>query len=580
MIIKNFQTLYVSPSFWIVAKGYKLYKYNPQVDKLEFFSRLVDKKNSFLSRFKLTQRLFRAEILRLYHFKNDNWLCIAKSAIFRYNKKTELFEKCCVIKRGSRPLALCQTEDGTIYYGEYGSNPNRMPMRIMLSKDDGLSWSVAYAFADGEINHIHGVFCDSYTNRIWVATGDDDSACIFGYTEDSFKSFVKKYRGSQQYRVCVPMFTDKEIIYATDSQYNQNVIRSINRENGKINDICEIQGSGIYGVQLKNGFAISTTVEPSAINLEQKSQLWFSSNGRNWVDVCSFEKDIWEKRYFQFGTLRFPTYEGKSEYLVITGRAVKKLDGKSLIMSISNIEMHNEIRASVAMAVYNGEKYLHEQIDSILAMMEKNDELVISYNESLDSSLVIIKEYESRDSRIKIVYDEGKSCESNFNNAIKHCRGKYVFLSDQDDIWINDKINTMVSYFERYPNVDIIMSNGFYGNALGEPDGDIYHRLNSKVGFISNFIKGSYLGCQMAFTRRIKDKVFPVPILTPPLAHDLWLGIFGQLYGKFLKIDEKLIIHRIHGNNTSNCRKMKFNQVLINRSLFLFYMMKKLLKNL
>ena len=71
------------------------------------------------------------------------------------------------------------------------------------------------------------------------------------------------------------------------------------------------------------------------------------------------------------------------------------------------------------MAVYNGEKYIEEQIDSILDMMEENDELIISYDKSQDRTLDIIKAYEAKDKRVKVVYDDGRSVESNFNNAVK-----------------------------------------------------------------------------------------------------------------------------------------------------------------
>ena len=91
----KFVTLYITHSFWIVSKGYRLYKYNPETGQFAFFSRLVDSKNAFLSHFRLLRRLFRAEITNLYHFKDDTWMCIAKKAIFKYNVASGLFEKCC-----------------------------------------------------------------------------------------------------------------------------------------------------------------------------------------------------------------------------------------------------------------------------------------------------------------------------------------------------------------------------------------------------------------------------------------------------------------------------------------------------
>lgn len=178
-IIRNV-VLYCIDDYFIVAKGYSLYKYFYRSRNLQYYSRLKDTKNALMSRCALLRRLFRAEIRSLYHFQNDNWMCIAKKGLFRYNKETELFEKCCDIERGARPMNLCQSEDGTIYWGEYFNNHPKDPVRIFQSKDSGLTWSVAFTFQKGEIEHIHGVFNDPYTGRLWVATGDDNEGCIFG----------------------------------------------------------------------------------------------------------------------------------------------------------------------------------------------------------------------------------------------------------------------------------------------------------------------------------------------------------------------------------------------------------------
>ena len=327
--MKSFVALFVEAGQILVSKGYRLYRFDPEKKRAKFFSRLSDKKNSFLSSFRITRRLFRSEITHLYHFQNDNWMCIAKKALFKLNKSSGIFEKCHDIEKGSRPMNLCQAQNGTIYYGEYCYNPERKPMRIFQSKDDGDTWSSAYTFGEGEINHIHGIFTDPYSNRLWVATGDDDKACIFGYTEDGFETFVKQYEGTQQYRVCVPLFTKEEIIFATDSQYEQNYIRSINRVTGEVADIQSIQGSGIYAVQNGKLMMISTTVEPSKVNLDRSSHLWYSFDGHHWKELISFKKDCLKETYFQFGSIRFPYYESESEYAVFSGRALKGLDGKA-----------------------------------------------------------------------------------------------------------------------------------------------------------------------------------------------------------------------------------------------------------
>ena len=332
------QVLYICNGELIISRGYRLFKSLPPYRRMTRFSKVKDVPNALFSTFFLLRRLLRAEITHIYHFQNDIWMCIAKRGLFRYNKETKLFEKCCSIEKGSRPMNLCQGNDGTIYYGEYCFNPQRNSMRIFCSNDNGDTWKVAYTFGQGEINHIHGIFNDPYTGRLWVATGDEDEACIFGHTEDGFKTLVKEYAGSQQYRVCVPLFTPEEIVFATDSQYEQNVIRSINRETGEVKNWQTIQGSGIYAEQNGKLMLVSTTVEPSEVNKDHSSHLWYSWDGHNWKELISFEKDCLPKTYFQFGSIRFPYYEGESDYVVFHGRALKKLDGKTMIIPKSELK--------------------------------------------------------------------------------------------------------------------------------------------------------------------------------------------------------------------------------------------------
>lgn len=338
MITKNFIVQYISQKEWIVSKGYRFYKYYPETDRLEYFSEVMDGKNGVLSRCRLIRRFFRAEITHLYHFQNENWMCIGKKALFKLNHATGKFEKCATIEKGTRPMNLCQAKDGTIYYGEYCYNPKRKKMCIMQSKDYGETWKVVYTFADGRINHIHGLFADPYSDKVWVATGDDDCACIFGYTEDGFKSFVPQYEGSQQYRICVPMFREHDIIYATDSQYEQNYIRSIDRKTGEVRNLQAIQGSGIYSVQIGQKMLVSTTVEPSAVNKDNSSHLWYSEDGENWFEIVNFKKDIWHIQAFQFGSIRFPYYATDIWKIVFHGRSLKGLDGKTAIMDLNEIK--------------------------------------------------------------------------------------------------------------------------------------------------------------------------------------------------------------------------------------------------
>lgn len=335
-IIPRFRALVVKDNEILGARGYNIYSYNISSKKLSKRYQVNDTKYAQLSKFKLLRRFFRAEITSLYTLNNGCDLVIAKKAIFKRERDSTIFTKCFNIPRGSRPLNLCITPDDSIYFGEYFSNPNKDQVHIYHSKDGGNNWEVIYTFNSGEINHIHGLFYDPYLEHIWVVTGDRDNECIIGYTADRFNSFNTVFRGGQEVRACQLLFYEDFITYATDSQYIQNSIKHINRDNFEITDLYSINGSGIYGGKSNNFAFFSSTIEPSKINTANESTVYLTIDGLKWKAINSFNKDIYHKSLFQFGSIQFPQYEvsSKFNFIVYSGRALKKIDGKTVIQHI------------------------------------------------------------------------------------------------------------------------------------------------------------------------------------------------------------------------------------------------------
>ena len=296
--------------------------------------RLVDKKYGILSRFKLTRRLFRAEITGFYTLPGETQLALAKKGIFRRKKGEKDFIKICSIPRGSKPLNLCITPSGNIYLGEYFQNVENVPVHIYkLNVNDGTLETV-FTFGKGEINHIHGLFFDKYTDRIWVVTGDAKNECIIGYTEDEFKTFVEVFRGGQEYRCCQLFFYKDFIVYCTDSEFIENSVKCIDRKSFEIKVLLNIPGSVIKGGQNGEISYFSTNVEPSNVNLDKNAYLYVSKDGLHWDVRYSAPKDVLPA-IFQFGSFEFPHYEnGIYDKLYFSGRAVKGLDGKTTFIEV------------------------------------------------------------------------------------------------------------------------------------------------------------------------------------------------------------------------------------------------------
>lgn len=204
---------------------------------------------------------------------------------------------------------------------------------------------------------------------------------------------------------------------------------------------------------------------------------------------------------------------------------------------------------SVCIATYNGEKYIKEQIMSILPLLTEGDEIIVSDDKSSDKTISTIKSLNS--SFIHIYINEGQhGYTPNFENALKKAKGNYIFLCDQDDIWLPNKIKRCLELFKTY---DFIISDADIIDEKNRKIGNsFFSERKSKVGFINNVIRFSYLGCCIAFKKEILDRALPFPPKYKLCTHDNWLTLVGMFYFKYIVIGDKLIHYRRHESNTSS----------------------------
>lgn len=226
---------------------------------------------------------------------------------------------------------------------------------------------------------------------------------------------------------------------------------------------------------------------------------------------------------------------------------------------------------SVCMATYNGARFIKEQIDSILPQLAPDDELIVSDDGSTDGTLEILAEYAAKDTRVKLLRHEKSPAYArirysrnfyyatdNFENALRHAKGDYIFLSDQDDVWRSDKIRKMV---ENLKTVDFVMCSYYVVNEVNEVIEVIdCSYANFSQSLMRNLIRTPFLGCCMAFTKKVLEAVLPFPKRL--ITHDLWIGCIICKSYTFAVLDEKLVKHRRHSANTSNVGKRSKNPLL------------------
>lgn len=228
---------------------------------------------------------------------------------------------------------------------------------------------------------------------------------------------------------------------------------------------------------------------------------------------------------------------------------------------------------SVCMATYNGEKYIKEQLSSILSQLSEKDEIIVSDDSSTDKTVEIIESFQ--DKRIKILKkNKFRQPNLNFENALKYSKGDIIFLSDQDDVWVENKVEIILNQLKKY---DLIVSDAFITNEkLNITNESLFSEVNSNRGILKNIIKNTYYGCCMAFKRKVLKKALPFP-KTREIGHDLWLGIIADRYFKVKFLKEKLIYFRRHENTLTTIKKSKRRLIvkLLGRVKVLYYFLKK-----
>ena len=237
--------------------------------------------------------------------------------------------------------------------------------------------------------------------------------------------------------------------------------------------------------------------------------------------------------------------------------------------------MHEPVRASVAMAVCNGEPFLKEQIDSILTGLSDRDELVISYDASGDNTLTIVREYAQKDPRVRVTLHDGPTgFRQNFENAIRACRGSVILLADQDDYWLPAKTDAVLRCFSE-SGADLVVHDGYMTDeALHPLPGTIFERFGKQNGPVRNTIRCTFWGCCMAFRRELLPILLPIP--TTGQAHDMWIGVLCGIYGRIERLPMPLVLHRLHGANQSAPRRRALTLILRDRALFLGHLIRRM----
>lgn len=213
-------------------------------------------------------------------------------------------------------------------------------------------------------------------------------------------------------------------------------------------------------------------------------------------------------------------------------------------------------KIDILMATYNGEKYVTEQIESILNQDYKDINLIISDDCSKDNTREILKGYENKDSRITVFYqEENLGYVKNFEFLLKQVKSDYFMLSDQDDVWLPEKVSKSFEYLKEQ-NAELVFSDLTVVNEKLE---EIHPSFNELMKYTKKalkyddyrlqFLYNCVTGCTLLSKSKYLQNVLPVPDNSKYVIHDFWIPLIISFKGKIKYLNEPLIKYRQHGNN-------------------------------
>lgn len=215
---------------------------------------------------------------------------------------------------------------------------------------------------------------------------------------------------------------------------------------------------------------------------------------------------------------------------------------------------------SVCIATHNGEKYIKKQLESILPQLGFSDEIVISDDGSTDQTIRLIQSLE--DKRIKILTYKQRFdyshlylasyyyATANFQNALRHAQGEIIFLADQDDIWVKNRVSVFMKALEK---ADFVTSNFSIINETDELIEELYYEGNpyNNLNVIKILKNLPFRGCCSAFKRDVLQVALPFP--EKLFLHDCWIGLNAYFHNfKIEFIESPLLLYRRHSNNVSD----------------------------
>ncbi len=204
----------------------------------------------------------------------------------------------------------------------------------------------------------------------------------------------------------------------------------------------------------------------------------------------------------------------------------------------------------ILLPTYNGESFLGEQIESILSQTHQDFRLLIRDDRSSDKTNQIISYFQEKDSRIKVLIDDlgNLGLQKNIEHLLKFSTADLIFFSDQDDVWMEDKIEKFLKEYKHTDEPVLVHSNCFVtDSSLNIQSKFIDDNVALKLGVYNAFFNYFVQGASSMINSNLKKMLLPFPEYI--YIHDRYIHLMAELYGKRIYIPDATMLYRQHGNN-------------------------------
>lgn len=215
---------------------------------------------------------------------------------------------------------------------------------------------------------------------------------------------------------------------------------------------------------------------------------------------------------------------------------------------------------SVCLATHNGERYLAEQLQSVMDQILEGDEIVVSDDGSSDRTLDLLSQLANSQLRI-LPPRRFSDPKANFEYVLSAAKHDIVVLCDQDDIWMPQKLDIIREVMrDKDGRIAAMMTDAELVDEAGDSLHErLFERFPPRRGVLRNIYRNCYTGCAMAITRPLLNLALPFPNGIP--MHDSWLGLLAESAGEVVFVDEITFLHRRHTANASYRRRNPVQQI-------------------